>query len=415
MTTEKNYAIAREIYAGYGVDASAALEAIDSISLSLHCWQGDDCGGFEGGGAPGGGLAVTGNYPGKANTPGQLRADIDKALSLIPGTHRLNLHAFYAETLGDVPRDQLSPEHFANWLEWAKERRVGLDFNPTFFAHQMASSGFTLSSADPDVRAFWIRHAIACRNIARSFGESLGTPCINNFWIPDGYKDIPYDRASPRARLSDSLDQIFEESIDESLCRDALESKLFGIGSECYVTGSHEFYLGYAARHSKMLCLDTGHFHPTESIADKISSTLMWVPGILLHISRGVRWDSDHVALFTDDVRSIAEEIVRGDCLERVRIGLDYFDASINRVAAWVIGARSTQKALLAALLEPSALLRESEATGDFTKRLVLIEESKNLPLGAVWDYYCLSRGVPVGASWLEDVIGYECDNIAKR
>jgi L-rhamnose isomerase len=414
---EQAFALAKEQYAELGVDVDQAVEQLSAIALSLHCWQGDDVGGFENAGAElGGGLAVTGNYPGKARTPDELRADLDKALALIPGRHRLNLHASYAETGGrHIERNELDPEHFSRWVEWAKARRLGLDFNPTYFAHPKAASGFTLAHPDEGIRRFWVEHGIACRKIGAYFGRALGTPCITNVWVPDGYKDTPVDRRSPRERLRRSLDEMFAEPIDPRYNRDAVEPKLFGLGSESYVVGSHEFYLGYAVRHRKLLCLDAGHFHPTETIADKISSVLLWLDELLLHVSRGVRWDSDHVVTLTDDLRAIAEELVRGGYLERVHVGLDFFDASINRVAAWVIGARSTLKALLLALLEPIAALREQEAAGDYTARLATLEEVKSLPFAAVWDYYCLQQSVPIGREWLAEVRAYERDVLARR
>ncbi len=414
---ERAYTIAHERYSALGVDTDAALNQLAAIALSLHCWQGDDVGGFESAGAElGGGLAVTGNYPGKARNADELRADLDKALSLIPGRHRLNLHAMYAETGGKrVERNDIAPEHFSRWVGWAKERRLGLDFNPTFFAHPKAASGFTLAHADDGIRRFWVEHGIACRKIGAHFGRELGSPCITNVWIPDGYKDTPADRKTPRERLRRSLDEVFAEPIDPRYNRDAVEPKLFGLGSEAYVVGSHEFYLGYAISRKKLLCLDAGHFHPTETIADKISAVLTWLDELLLHVSRGVRWDSDHVVTLTDDLRAIAEELVRGDYLGRVHIGLDYFDASINRVAAWVIGARATLQALLLALLQPVKMLREHETAGDFTARLTTLEEAKSLPAGAVWDYYCTQQSVPVGVDWLHDIKRYERDIVSHR
>jgi L-rhamnose isomerase len=401
---EHAYELARERYAELGVDTEAALRTLVATPISLHCWQGDDVSGFESaGGEPGGGLAVTGNHPGKARTPDELRADLDQAFSLIPGRHRLNLHASYAELHGrKVGRSEYGIEHFQAWVDWCKARGLGFDFNPTFFAHPLAADGFTLAHRDEKIRRFWIEHGIACRRIAAEAGRQLGQTVVTNFWIPDGYKDLPADRKAPRERLTASLDEIFAESIDPKLNRDALESKLFGLGSESYVVGSHEFYLGYAAKNQKLLCLDTGHFHPTESVADKISSVLLFVPGLLLHISRGVRWDSDHVVLFDDPTRALMEEIVRGEYLDRVFIGLDFFDASIHRVAAWVIGARNAIKALLWALLEPGATLRALEAGGDFTGRLVLLEELKTMPFGDVWNEHCRRANVPVGLAWLD-------------
>jgi len=417
MTIERSYTLAKEQYAELGVDTAAALAALQQIAISLHCWQGDDVGGFESAaGLTGGGIQATGNYPGKARTPDELRADIDLALSLIPGRHRLNLHAIYADYGGrKIERDELLPEHFSAWIDWAKPRQLGLDFNGTFFSHPLANGGFTLSSRDEGVRRFWVRHGIACREIGEVFGRELGTACVTNLWIPDGYKDIPADRLAPREILCRSLDEVFAVPLDPRHHLDAVESKLFGIGSESYVVGSHEFYLGYAISRQKLLCLDAGHFHPTEGIADKISAVLTWLPEILLHVSRGVRWDSDHVVILSDDLRAIAEEIVRGDFLLRVHIGLDFFDASINRIAAWVIGTRAMLKALLIALLEPTEMLRQCEVEGDFTQRLALLEELKTLPAGAVWDHYCETQNVPVGLTWLDHARAYERDVLSQR
>jgi L-rhamnose isomerase len=416
-TIEQAFALAKERYAELGVDVEKALERLARIAISLHCWQGDDVGGFENAGVEiGGGLAVTGNYPGKARTPDELRADLDMALSLIPGRHRLNLHASYAETGGHrVERDKLESDHFRAWIDWARAKRMGMDFNPTYFAHPKAADGFTLAHSDEGVRRFWIDHGIVCRQVGATIGKALGSPCVTNFWIPDGYKDTPVDRKGPRQRLVESLDAIFAKAIDPQYNRDAVEAKLFGIGSESYVAGSHEFYLGYAIARKKLLCLDAGHFHPTEVISDKISAVLTWLDEILLHVSRGVRWDSDHVVTLTDELQAIAQELVRGDYLGRVHIGLDFFDASINRVAAWVIGTRSMLKALLLALLEPAAKLRELEARGDFTARLAWLEELKTLPSSAVWDYYCLKQDVPAGPAWLAKVRAYEQDVLQQR
>ncbi len=410
------YALAKERYAALGVDADAAVDTLAGISISLHCWQGDDVGGFENPDAElGGGIAATGNYPGKARTADELRGDLDMAYNLIPGTHRLNLHAIYAEPDSKVERNALLPAHFAAWVNWAKENDHGIDFNPTCFSHPLAASGFTLSSYDAGVRQFWIEHCIACREIGAHFGRELGTPCVTNIWIPDGYKDVPADRKTPRLLLKDSLDQILAEKLDPQYNLDAVESKLFGLGSESYVVGSHEFYLGYAVANQVLLCLDSGHFHPTEVISDKLSSVLTFLPEILLHVSRGVRWDSDHVVILSDELQAIAQEIVRGGYLDRVHIGLDYFDASINRVAAWVIGTRNALKALLMALLEPIDQLREMEVAGDFTGRLALLEELKGLPFGAVWDVYCLKQGVPVGVSFLDEIRAYEKQVLSQR
>jgi L-rhamnose isomerase len=413
----KGYEWARERYAALGVSTDRALDVLRGVAVSLHCWQGDDVGGFENEeGLTGGGIQATGNYPGKARNADQLRADLDRAFTLIPGRHRLNLHAIYAETGGrPVERDRLGPEHFAGWVDWARARGLGLDFNGTFFSHPRAADGFTLASRDERVRRFWVDHGIACRKIGATFGRELGSPCVTNVWIPDGYKDTPVDRKTPRAILRRSLDEMFAEPIDPRWHRDAVESKLFGIGSESYVVGSHEFYLGYALEKKKVLCLDSGHFHPTEGIADKLSAVLTYLDEVLLHVSRGVRWDSDHVVILSDDVRAIAEEVVRGDYLGRVHIGLDFFDASINRVAAWVIGTRCLLKALLLALLEPAGTLRGLEALGDYTGRLALLEELKTMPHGAVWDFYCLREDVPVGPAWLDAVRAYERDVLSRR
>jgi L-rhamnose isomerase len=411
------FALAKERYADLGVDVDRALKTLAKIPISLHCWQGDDVGGFEKLGMElGGGLAVTGNYPGKARSPQELRADIDKALSLIPGRHRLNLHACYGEFGGrSVDRDEIAPEHFSNWIAWAKKNKLGMDFNPTFFAHPKAADGFTLAHPDKSIRAFWVEHGIRCREIGAAIGKALGTPCVTNVWIPDGYKDTPADRRAPRERLAAALDALFKQPISPKLNLDAVEPKLFGLGSESYVVGSHEFYLGYAISRAKLLCLDAGHYHPTEGISDKISSVLEYLPEILLHVSRGVRWDSDHVVTFTDELQAIAREIVANGYLDRVHIGLDYFDASINRVAAWVIGARNMLRALLLALLEPTETLRAAEAAGDHTTRLALQEEVRSLPCGTVWEYYCESRGVPVGEAWLPEIKRYESEVLSKR
>jgi L-rhamnose isomerase len=406
---EKAYEAARQRYSELGVDSDEAMDRLSKIAISLHCWQGDDVGGFENEqGLSGGGIMATGAYPGKARTPDELRADIDKALSLIPGKHRLNLHAMYAETGGKVERNELQAKHFTAWIDWAKANGMGIDFNGTFFSHPKADSGFTLSSADEGIRKFWVEHGIVCREIGAAMGTALGTPCVTNLWIPDGSKDIPADRKGPRERLKKSLNEIFAKKIGRSRLLDAVESKLFGLGSESYVVGSHEFYLAYAIENRTLLCLDTGHFHPTEIVSDKISSVMTFLDEILLHVSRGVRWDSDHVVILSDELRAIAQEIVRGGYLERVYIGLDFFDASINRVAAWVIGTRCMIKALLIALLEPSEKLRQMELEGDYTGRLAMQEELKTLPFGAVWDYYCTKQDVPAGPDWLNEVRDYE-------
>jgi L-rhamnose isomerase len=410
------FTIASAQYAQLGVDVDRALRLLAGIPISLHCWQGDDVGGFEHGAAAlGGGLAVTGSYPGKARTPDELRADLTKAFALIPGRHRLNLHAFYGEFGGrKVERDEIAPEHFHGWIQWAKRAGIGLDFNPTCFAHAKAADGFTLSHRDRSVRAFWIEHCRRCREIGAAMGKSLGQPCVTNLWIPDGFKDTPADRRAPRERLADSLDAVFARPWPARYNLDAVEPKLFGIGAESCTVGSHEFYLGYAISRRKLLCLDAGHYHPTETISDKISSVLQFLPELLLHVSRGVRWDSDHVVTLTDDLVAIAREIVANGYMERVHIGLDYFDASINRIAAWVIGTRNMLRALLMALLEPPGI-RAAEAAGDNTARLALQEEARLLPVGAIWDHYCQSHDVPAGGAWLDEVKAYELRVLSRR
>jgi L-rhamnose isomerase len=414
---DRAYIDAKDQFAQLGVDTDRSLERLRDISISVHCWQGDDVGGFERReGALDGGLAVTGNYPGKARTADELRSDLESALRAIPGRHRINLHAIYAETGGrSVERTALEPKHFAGWIEWAKSQGLALDFNPTFFAHPLAASGLTLSHADDSIRRYWVEHGRVCRKIGGAMGQAQNSACITDVWIPDGSKDLPVDRRGPRERLRQSLDEIFAEKLDPRHNLDAVESKLFGIGSESYVVGTHEFYLGYAIQRKVLLCLDSGHFHPTESVADKISAVLTWLDEILLHVSRGVRWDSDHVVILSDELRALMQEVVRGDYLGRTHIALDFFDASINRVAAWVIGTRATLTALLHALLEPVELLRQLEVEGDFTARLAMFEELKNMPFGAVWDYHCATSDVPIGKAWLDDVRRYERDVLSKR
>jgi L-rhamnose isomerase len=409
--------LAKERYAELGVDVEKSLQALASTPISLQCWQGDDVAGSENPNAAlTGGIQATGNYPGKARTLTELRADLDQALALIPGNHRVNLHACYADLGGKkVKRNAYTIEQFASWVDWAKPKGLGLDFNPTYFSHALSADGFTLSHRDAGIRKFWIEHGIACRHIAAEIGKRLGKTVITNVWIPDGFKDTPVNRREYRERLEQSLDAVFAPAVDPALNRDAVESKLFGIGSESCVIGSHEFYLGYAVKNQKIVCLDAGHFHPTETLADKISSTLQFVPEVLLHVSRGVRWDSDHVVTLDDQTKALMEEIVRGDFLKRVHIGMDFFDASINRLAAWVIGARNTQKALLLALLEPTAKLRALEAEGDFSSRLAILEEAKALPFGAVWDEFCKRNNVPVGHNWLPVVKNYEKTVLANR
>ena len=414
---ELAYQLAKERYAALSVDTDKALRALARIPISIHCWQGDDVGGFESADAQlGGGLVATGNYPGKARTPEELRADFEKAISVIPGKHRFNLHASYAETAGKkVDRDKLSAAQFQNWIAWAKSIGIGLDFNQTFFSHPKAADGFTLSHRDKAIRKFWIEHGIRSREIGAAIGKALGRTCLTNLWIPDGMKDTPADRKCPRERLAESLDAVFKKKIDRKYNVDSVEPKLFGIGSESYVVGSHEFYLGYAVSRKVLLTLDAGHYHPTEGIADKISSVLLYLPEIALHVSRGVRWDSDHVVTLTDELQAIAQEVVWGGYVGRVRIGLDYFDASINRVAAWVIGTRNMIKALLIALLAPIERLKRFEADGDFTSRLALMEDAKLMPFSAVWDYLCASQDVPVGNTWLAEVKHYERQVLSRR
>lgn len=406
---------AKKQYASIGVDVEAALKTLSEVKISMHCWQGDDVSGFEAAGeALSGGIQATGNYPGKATTPQELMADIDKALSLIPGKHRLNLHASYAICDEPVSRDALLPEHFAPWVAFAKERGLGIDFNPTFFSHPMVTDNLTLSSPDETVRAYWVRHGIACRRIASAIAAELGSPVLNNVWIPDGYKDVPADRLGPRMRLKKSLDEIFEEKLPGVI--DCAESKVFGIGLESYTVGSSEFYLGYAATHPGVYNLmDSGHYHPTEVISDKLSSMLCYFDCIPLHVTRPVRWDSDHVIRLDDEIKEIAKEIVRNDALDKVKIGLDFFDASINRVAAWVIGMRNMEKAMLSALLEPMADMKRMQDESDYTQLLMLGEELKTLPMGAVWDEFCRREGVPVGTAWYDEVMAYEKDVLLKR
>jgi L-rhamnose isomerase len=415
--SEKAFNLACQRYNEFGVDVNKALDALSKVAISLHCWQGDDVGGFESSaGLSGGGIMVTGNYPGRARNAAELRQDIEKVLSLIPGKHRVNLHSIYAETGGKrVERNKLEPKHFKGWVDWAKSNKLGLDFNGSFFSHPKAADGFTLASADEGIRNFWIEHGIVCRKIGEYMGKELGSPCVHNIWIPDGYKDTPIDRASPRERLKKSLDAMLAKKFDKRYLLDAVESKLFGIGSESYVVGSHEFYMGYAIKNNVLLCLDSGHFHPTETISDKISSVLMYVDELLLHVSRGIRWDSDHVVILSDEVEAVAQEIVRGGYLGRVHIGLDYFDASINRIAAWTIGARAMLKAMLIAMLEPTDKLKDAEQNGDHTARLLLLEEIKQLPFGIVWEYYCEKNNVETGLNWLKAVKQYETAVLSKR
>ncbi len=417
MDLKKQYELAKQEYEQWGINVDEVLEQLKNVPISIHCWQGDDVGGFETKKSElSGGIDVTGSYPGKARTPEELRADIEMALSLIPGKHRINLHAIYAETDGEVvERNKLEPKHFEKWVQWAKENGLGLDFNPTLFSHEKAADGLTLSHPNPEIRNYWIDHCIASRKIGEYFGRELGTTCLTNIWIPDGYKDIPSDRLTPRKRLMESLDQIFAKEMDERYNIDAVESKLFGIGSESFVVGSHEFYLGYALKNNKLCLLDTGHYHPTEMVSNKISSMLLFSEKLALHVSRPVRWDSDHVVILDDELREIALEIVRNDALDKVMIGLDFFDASINRVAAWTIGTRNMIKALLYGMLMPNKQLKELQENGNFTDRLALMEEFKTYPFGAIWNYYCEMMNVPVKEQWLEKVKEYEENTLLKR
>jgi L-rhamnose isomerase len=412
---EQSYALAREAYAAVGVDTEAALARLDRVPISMQCWQGDDVRGFENPqGALTGGIAASGNYPGRARTADELRADAEVAFAQIPGPKRFNLHATYHEAGRAVPRDEILPEHFQRWVDWARARKIGLDFNSTAFSHPLSEQA-TLTHPDPEIRRFWIDHHKACRLVSASFGRALGAPSTLDIWIPDGSKDLPVDRFGPRRRLAESLDQVLAAPLPREHHRDAVEGKLFGLGAEAYTPGSHEFYLAYAVARRVWLTLDTGHFHPTELVSDKISAVLPFIEGLVLHVSRGVRWDSDHVVLLDDETQAIATELVRGEALDRVAVALDYFDASINRVAAWVIGMRNVRRALLRALLEPTTRLREAEARWDGTTRLALMEEDKALPWAAVWAHYCVRSGVPAGAEWLDAVRAHERTVQSKR
>lgn len=413
---EQGIEYAREAYGNEGVDVDVAISLAEAIPVSLHCWQGDDVIGFDGSGELTGGIAATGNYPGRARTAEELREDIDKAISLIPGTLKLNLHACYAELGEDkTDRDAYTARHFRNWIDWAKEHGIGLDFNPTFFSHPKMDGNFSLASRNKDTRRFWIEHGKRCREIASEFSARLGKPSVVNFWMPDGYKDIPADTRYLRELMSESLDEIFSAKVSGGRIINAIECKLFGMGVESYTVASHEFAYGYAISRKIAYCLDAGHFHPTEVISGKISAVLQYLDNLLLHVSRGVRWDSDHVVILDDELQNIMNEIIYNGYQDRVHIALDFFDASINRIACWAIGARNTRKALLRALLAPAKKIRAAEAEGDYTSRLALMEEAKSLPFSAVWDYYCMSRGVPVGKEWLEDVKKYERSVLNKR
>lgn len=413
---EQAYALAKQRFADIGVDVEAALKQLDQLPVSMHCWQGDEVRGFENPqGALTGGIQATGNYPGRARNVEELRSDLDRAMALIPGPKRLNLHAIYLESEQPVARNEIKPQHFAGWVDWAKQRGLGLDFNPSCFSHELSAEGFTLAHGNAEIRQFWIEHCQASRKVSAYFGAQLGTPSVMNIWVPDGMKDLTVDRLAPRQRLMNSLDAIISEKLDPALHIDAVESKLFGIGAESYTVGSNEFCLGYAASRQTALTLDAGHFHPTEVISDKISTAMLYVPRLLLHVSRPVRWDSDHVVLLDDETQAIASEIVRHQLFDKVHIGLDFFDASINRIAAWVIGTRNAKKALLRALLEPVETLKKLENSGDYTARLAPLEEQKSLPWQAVWEAWCLRHDVPAGASWLGDVRHYEQQILSQR
>jgi L-rhamnose isomerase len=414
---EENFKSAVEAYARFGVDAPAAEAAAAEIPLSLQCWQGDDVSGFERpASSPDGGIMATGGRPGKATSGPELRADMEAALALVPGRMKVNVHAMYAETGGaPVDRDELESRHFSAWISWAREKSLGLDFNPTFFSHPLSGQGGTLTNPDLGIRAFWVRHGERSRVIAAEMGRATGMPAVNDIWIPDGSKDFPADRLSPRLRLRDSLDAILDRKADPALLIDAVEPKLFGLGSEAYVAGSHDFYLAYAALKGIRLCLDMGHFHPTESVADKVSALLPFLPGILVHASRGMRWDSDHIVLRDDATQALFSEIGRAMAWDRVAIALDYFDASVNRVLAWAIGARAARASILASFLEPIEAMRDAEVSGRLGARLALMEEAKNLPLGAVWDHLCLARGVPRGADWITAAESYEAGVLGER
>lgn len=413
MKNLEKYLLAKQVYKNYGVDVDVAIEQLKHIPISIQCWQGDDVAGFYSKAALSGGISVTGNYPYRARTIEELRQDLEMVFQLVPFKHRVNLHAIYLDTKEQIGLDDIAPRHFQSWVDWAKTHGIGLDFNPTLFSHPLAASGFTLSSSDEQIRQFWVKHVKQSRKIAAYFGEALNNPSVCNLWIPDGYKDTPYSRLIPRQQLQKSLNEIYEEKLPNVL--DTLESKLFGIGAESYTTGSHEFYLGYATKHQLGICLDTGHFHPTEQVSDKLSAISLFVDHTLLHVSRPVRWDSDHVVTFSDELHGVAEALVRDDLLSKTSIGLDYFDASINRIAAWVIGIRNTQKALLKALLEPKDLLKQIEQAQNYTARLAYMEELKALPFGLVYDHVCALEQKPVGIDFLKEIERYEANLKGKR
>jgi len=415
---EESYAMAKEQYAELGVNTNQVLEKMKDVVISLHCWQADDVGGFEKPDAElgGGGIQVTGNYPGKARNADELRQDLEKVMTILPGKQRFNLHAIYGDFSGDfVDRDKIETGHFQAWIDWAKKLNVGMDFNCTCFSHPKADDGFTLSSKNKEDREFWIEHVKRCRKIAADIGRQLGTACVHNLWIPDGSKDIPIDRYTLRKILKESLDEIFAVEYPAEHLKDSVESKLFGIGSEAMVVGSYDFYLAYAIRNNKMICLDNGHYHPTEQVGDKISSCLQFLDELMLHVTRGLRWDSDHVVTFNDEILLIAQEVIRADALSRVNIGLDYFDASINRVGAYVTGTRAAQLAFLYAMLEPVSKLKEYEEKGKYFERLALLEILKSKPFGAVWDYYCYKSGVPVGIEYIKEIEKYEKEILSGR
>jgi L-rhamnose isomerase len=415
---EQAYQLAKEQYAELGVNTDAVIEKMQEVVISLHCWQTDDVGGFETPDATlsGGGIQATGNYPGKAHSIAQVRADLEKVLSLLPGKQRLNLHAIYGDFQGElVDRDQIEVKHFQSWIDWCKKQGIGMDFNASCFSHPRAADGYTLSSKNEENRKFWVEHVKRCRAISAEIGKQLGTPCVHNTWIPDGSKDTPVDRNGYRTLLKKSLDEAMTIDYPKEYMKDAVESKLFGIGAESMTVGSHDFYLGYAIKNNKLICLDNGHFHPTEQVGDKISSCLQWVDEVLLHVTRPIRWDSDHVVTLNEDVQLIASEIVRNNFISRVKVGLDFFDASINRIGAYVVGTRAAQKAFMIAMLEPTSTLLKYEEAGQNFERLALLEELKTKPFGAVWDYWCLSENVPAGADYISEIQQYEKDVLLKR
>ena len=416
---EKSYSFAEKKYDEFGIKTEEIIKKLNNISLSIHCWQGDDVGGFEKPNSElsGGGILATGNFPGKARTITELQQDLEKVILLIPGNHlRINLQSSYGNFGGKfIERNEFKPNHYQGWIDWAKNNNLKIDFNSTLFSHPYADDGFTLSSKSKEIRDFWIDHVQRCREISAEIGKQLNDCCIHNIWIPDGSKDIPVDRLGHRELLKESLDKIFKNKFPSNLMKDSIEGKLFGIGSEAFVVGSHEFYLSYAISNKMMLTIDTGHFHPTESVADKVSAIMPFIPELMLHISRGLRWDSDHVVIVNDDLIQLFEEIIRTQAMDRIHLALDYFDASINRIGAWVIGARAVQKALLYAYLQPIDILKEYEENSQYFQRLALLEELKSLPFGAVWDYFCLKNNVPIGMNWIKEIENYENHVLNKR